>query len=384
MRFLHTGDWHVGRALRGRSRSNEFAAALDQVVDIAVSEDVDVVLVAGDLYDQRAVTAEADTIVFETLIKLFEAGIPVVAVPGNHDSVARLAALSPLLDRIGVTVVSKMKPPEAGGIVEVRGRNGTESALVACLPFVSPRRFSDATQLFDDLSAGYVSFEEGMGDLLGAFAGGFRNDRVNVVLGHMFVSGARPGGGERQITIGADYAVAPAKLPGTAHYIALGHIHRPQAVRAAPAPARYCGSLLQLDFGERDQTKSVVVVDAEPGRRARTKEIEISAGRSLLDVAGTLDELPAIADRVDDAFLRVTVRTDGPVTGIADRVRDILPNALDVRLEYEREEGPRPEMSLRGLEPREQFTAYYADRQGAEPPAELVAAFDRIHDEVTA
>jgi exonuclease SbcD len=382
MRFLHTGDWHVGRGLRGRSRGDEFAAALDEVVGVATSEGVDAVLVAGDLYDQRAVTADADTIVFETLIKLFEAGIPVLAVPGNHDSVARLAALAPLLDRIGVTVVPRMKPPKSGGFVEVPGRNGTESALVACLPFVSPRRFSDATQLFGDLSAGYVSFDEGMGDLLGAFADGFASNRVNVVLGHMFVSGAKPGGGERQVTIGADYAVSPAKLPGTAHYIALGHIHRPQAVRAAPAPTRYCGSLLQLDFGERDQAKSVVIVDAEPGRRARTKEVEISAGRTLLDVAGSIDELPALAGRVGDAYLRVTVRTEGPVPGIADRVREVLPNALDVRLEYESAEGERPEISLRSLEPRDQFAAYYLDRQGAQPPEDLIAAFDRIHDEV--
>lgn len=384
MRFLHTGDWHVGRALRGRSRSDEFAAALGEVVDIGVAEAVDAVLVAGDLYDQRAVTADADTIVFETLIKLHEKGIPVVAIPGNHDSVARLAALTPLLAHVGVTVAPKVRPPGAGGIVEVGARRGTGSALVACIPFVSPRRFSDATQLFGDLAAGYVTFDAGMGDLMGALADGFRSDRVNVVLGHMFVSGAQPGGGERQITIGADYAVSPAKLPGTAHYIALGHIHKPQAVRAAPAPTRYCGSLIQLDFGEREQTKSVVIVDAEPGRRARTNEIKLGAGRKLRDVMGTLDELPALAEASGDAYLRVTVRTDGPVPGIADRVREMLPNALDVRLDYERAEPERPAISLRSLEPRDQFAAYFRDRQGAEPQAELIGAFDRVHDEVTA
>jgi exonuclease SbcD len=318
------------------------------------------------------------------LIRLHEKGIPVVAIPGNHDSVARLAALTPLLAHVGVTVAPKVRPPGAGGIVEVGARRGNGSALVACIPFVSPRRFSDATQLFGDLAAGYVTFDDGMGDLLGAFADGFQSDRVNLVLGHMFVSGAKPGGGERQITIGADYAVSPAKLPGTAHYIALGHIHRPQAVRAAPAPTRYCGSLIQLDFGEREQMKSVVIVDAEPGRRARTNEIKLGAGRELRDVTGTLDELPALAGAAGEAYLRVTVRTDGPVPGIADRVREMLPNALDVRLDYERAVPERPAISLRSLEPRDQFAAYFRDRQGAAPPAELIGAFDRVHDEVTA
>ena len=381
MRLLHTGDWHVGRTIRGRSRDDEFAGALDEVVAIAIDEGVDVVVVAGDIYDQRAVTPEADRLVFNALLRLNAAGIPVVAVPGNHDSAARLEALAPLVERIGVSLVCRMRPPAAGGAVTVPARDGSHSACIACLPFVSPRRFSSATQLFADVSAGYVEFDQGMGDLLAAYAGAFEENAVNIVLGHMFVSGAQPGGGEREITIGADFAVSPGRLPATANYIALGHIHRPQAVRGAPGPARYCGSLIQLDFGEKDQDKSVVIVDALPGRRAQTRAVPITSGRRLTDVSGTLDELAALAPRVGDAYLRANVKVDHPVPGIADRVRALLPNVLDVRLDYEREEGEvRP--TLRGLQPSEQFIAYYRDHHGTEPAEELLAAFARIYEEV--
>jgi DNA repair protein SbcD/Mre11 len=381
MRLLHTGDWHVGRSIRGRSREDEFAGALDEIVGIATDEKVDLVLIAGDVYDQRAAPAEADRLVFDALLRLSSAGIPVVAVPGNHDSAARLEALAPLLDRIAVSLVCRMRPPEQGGAVTVPARDGTHAARISCLPFVSPRHFSSATQLFDDVSAGYVDFDKGIGDLLAAYENAFDNDAVNIVLGHMFVNGAIPGGGEREITIGADFAITPARLPATANYVALGHIHKPQAVRGAPAPARYCGSLIQLDFGERDQDKSVVIVDAVPGRRAQTREIAITSGRRLTDVSGTLDELESLAPRVGDAYLRATVNVDHPIPGIADRVREILPNVLDVRLEYEREQTEvRP--TLRGLEPSEQFIAYYKDHHGTSPSGELMTAFDRVFEEV--
>ena len=89
MRFLHTADWHVGRTIRGRSRADEFAAALDEVVAIAVEERVDAVLLAGDVYEHRAPGPEADELVFDAFVRLHEAGIRIVEIPGNHDSAAR-------------------------------------------------------------------------------------------------------------------------------------------------------------------------------------------------------------------------------------------------------------------------------------------------------
>src|SRR5438093_2282847 len=148
MRLLHTADWHVGRAIRGRSRGEEFADALAEVVGIAVAESVDAVLIAGDLYDHRSPAPEADALVFEALVRLHEARIPVVAIPGNHDSALRLEALSKLLRPIDVTVVPRVVPPQDGSLVELPSRDGSEGALVSCVPFVPERRFGDAATLF--------------------------------------------------------------------------------------------------------------------------------------------------------------------------------------------------------------------------------------------
>ncbi len=380
MRFLHTSDWHVGRAIRGRSRTEEFAAALEEVVAIAVDENVDVVLLAGDVYEHRAPSPEADALVFDAFLRLRDAGIRVVAIPGNHDSALRMEALGRLLRPIGVEVAPRIRPPSGGGIVEVPSRDGTQVADVACIPFVPERRFGDAAALFDAGETWYQSYAQGMGDLLGAMTAGFTPGRVQIVLGHLFTDGVlvTPGGGERELTIGIAYAVPPSRLPGTVSYVALGHVHMPQAVKGSPAPARYAGSLLQLDFGEAGQRKSVSVVEAAPGRPAKVTEVPLSSGRGLADVRGTLDEVIARGRELGDAFLRAFVSTDGPVPGIADRVREELPNALDVHLVYERVDHEPPGEPVSSLHPRDQFVAYFRQQHGAEPPEPILEAFDEV------
>src|SRR5438093_12178541 len=115
MRLLHTGDWHVGKRLRGRSRDDETVAALAQLVEMAGDARVDAVLVAGDVYEHRTVAPEADEIVFEALIRLRETGASVVLIPGNHDSWQRWEALAKLLSPLGILTVPRVIRPEAGG-----------------------------------------------------------------------------------------------------------------------------------------------------------------------------------------------------------------------------------------------------------------------------
>ncbi|CAN5624255.1 exonuclease SbcCD subunit D [soil metagenome] len=384
MRFLHTGDWHVGRTIRGRSRLEEFATCLDAVVDVARDEGVDAVLLSGDIYDQHSVSPESDRMIFDTLLRFNALDVAVIAVPGNHDSAPRLEAFAPLLERVGTRVVVKPLRPAEGGIVTIGSRDGSETALVACVPFVSPRRFSSATEVFEDMATGYVNFDDNMGKLLAAYAREFRGDAVNIVLGHMFISGAQPGGSEREITIGSEFAVSPSRLPATAAYVALGHIHKAQRVEGASGQARYCGSLLQLDFGERGQDKSVVVVEVSASKPARTKEVPIDGGRRLLRLDATLDELDSLGQSVGDAYLRVDLALPGPVPGIADIVRAKLPNALDIRLVLPSGGDGAPSQSLRGLAPRDQFSSYYLSAHGTELPEHLSDAFDKVYEDVTA
>jgi exonuclease SbcD len=219
--------------------------------------------------------------------------------------------------------------------------------------------------------------------LIEALCAAFDPSKCSVLAAHLYVSGAVPAGSERALTIGDLFAVAPQALPSTAQYVALGHVHRPQRVPGAGAPARYAGSLLQLDFGEAGQDKSLVVVELEPGKPAQIEEVVFVAGRKLMDMRGTLDELEQHRDSVDDAYLRVFLVCDRPQAGLGDQVRELLPNALEVRLEYERDESEAGRIDMKTLTPRELFERYYRERHSADAETELLDLFDRLLDEVT-
>lgn len=385
MRLLHTSDWHVGKTIRERDRSAEFASVLEEVVAIAKDQRVDGVLLSGDVFEHRSPRPEAERLVYDTFARLHAEGMPVVVIAGNHDSPLRWSAMRGLLARLGIIVVTEVAPPQEGTVVELPSRDGKEAALVACVPFVTERYFGNATRLFAGAENWPQDHAEGMGQLLAAMALAFRPDRVNVMIAHLFAAGAALGSGEMPMTITFDYSVPPARLPGTASYIGLGHIHRPQHITASPSPTYYAGSLLQLDFGEKEQAKSVRIVDASAGKPAKVTEIKLTAGRRLVDLSGTLDDIKQAAATAGDAYLRIRVETEGPVPGISDQIRQLLPNAVDVRPMYEHAPELTEERStLMSLQPREQYAAFYRSKYKTDASPEVLSLFDELQAAVEA
>ena len=173
MRFLHTGDWHVGKAIRGRSRMDEFEKALDQVVEIAVDQRVDAVLHAGDLYEHRTAAPDADALVFETLLRLHAAGIPVVGDPREPRLLAAARGV-----RRAAEGGERRHGGEGAAAGRGRDRRGRRPATGprpcwwrACRSFPE-RRFASSVELFDSTEAWFQSYAEGMGLLLDAMAEG--------------------------------------------------------------------------------------------------------------------------------------------------------------------------------------------------------------------
>ncbi len=228
--------------------------------------------------------------------------------------------------------------------------------------------------------------------MLAMLAQGFQTTTVNVLMAHLLVDGARVGGGERALHLGQIYAVTPQQLPDTAQYIALNHLHRPQRIATA-SWTEYSGSPLQLDFGEVDQAKRVVLVEARPGRPAEVRSVPLTRGRRLLDVGGTLEELLARVDDLRGAFLRVELRAPRPEPGLAARVREILRGALDVRCSYteappqpaggDRAEPEEPGSAEgRTLDPATRLRAFYRQTRGAELPESIATLFTQLYEEV--
>ncbi len=390
MRFLHTGDWHLGKALRHHRRDEEFQAVLWEVLDIARYERVDCLLVAGDVFDSVSPPPEAERLAFEFFRELAGAGIPAIIIGGNHDHPKRMDAFGRVLELVGIRVLGEAVPPSRGGIVHLRSRDGEEAATVALMPWVSERR----ARTFEALASGegMAEYAEKVSQFMATLAEHFRDDTANVLLAHVMVDGALVGGeaaGERPLHIGRTYAVPPQRLP-KADYVALGHVHRYQRVKNSPTPAVYAGSLLQLDFGEEGQTKGVIIAEVEPGRGlTRLEQVPLGKVRQLRTV-GRPEQPLLLAEALKlgagadlrDAYLRLYVRVDQPSPGLAQQVREAVPNAVEVVPVYDR----RDEVSRRRLEhltPAQLLALYHCEAYGSAPSEELLSLFQRLWDEVT-
>ncbi len=381
MRFLHTGDWHVGKTLRGKSRAEEHRQVLAEIADIARARKVDIVLVAGDLFDGSAPGPEAEEIVYRALLDLSRSSEWVVVISGNHDNPRRLEAVEPLMRLTNIRVLAKPARPSEGGVLALQTKVG--AATIGLLPFLSQRSIVKA----DDLMSKEASQHQGdyaeratrvIEHLCSAAP---PPSTVQVLLAHAMVYGGVLGGGERQAHTIFEYSVPATAFPGSLHYAALGHLHRAQKLPAA-CPAWYSGSPLQLDFGETDDVKSVNLIEAEPDRPAEVEVVPLRSGRRLRRVKATLGELERLAPELGDAYLRVEVSA-APSPGLADKVREILPNAVDVVIAGRAREAeePQPERNL-ARSPRELFAEYLKER--GDDDARVRALFDELLDQVHA
>ena len=372
MRFLHTGDWHVGKTLRGRSRADEHRAVLGEIAGIADDRKVDAVLVAGDLFDTAAPGPESEAIVYEILLNLARERT-VIVIAGNHDNPNRFHAVKPLLGLGNVIALPRVARLEEGGVVEVSSSIG-ERARVVLLPFVSQRGIVKAESLMtQDADQHAGAYAERLQTVLARLCGTADPTAVNLVLAHAMVHGGAMGGGERSAHTVFQYSIPTTAFPADYHYVALGHLHRAQELPGA-CPLHYSGSPLQLDFGETEDAKGVNVVEATPGQPATVEQVPLSAGRKLRRVSGTMATLREFAGSAGDDFLLVEVQ-ESPRAGLADDVRELLPNAVEVRVRAA-EGGPAEARTRRGRAPQELFHDYLEER--GETDDRVEALFDEL------
>ncbi|MDT7663204.1 MAG: repair protein SbcD/Mre11, partial [Pseudonocardiales bacterium] len=281
MRFLHTSDWHVGKTLKGRSRLDEQRDVLREIVQIARAQQPDAVLIAGDLYDSAAPSAGAQRLVIDALMALAGTGAEVLAIAGNHDHAATLDAYRALAGAAGITLIGSVRPADRGGVIRFRARSSGEPVVVAALPFLSQRYAVKAAELVGQTPAQNAGgYDQMVRDVLGTLTAEFADDSVNLVMAHLTVTGGAFGGGERAAQSIFEYHVPASIFPPEAHYVALGHLHRRQAL-PAPCPVHYCGAPLAVDFGEQDNTSVLCLVEASPGLPAKVTDIPLTAGRRL-------------------------------------------------------------------------------------------------------
>ncbi|MFG1604129.1 exonuclease SbcCD subunit D [Actinoplanes sp. NPDC049265] len=374
MRILHTSDWHVGKVLKGQNREEEHKQVLAEVIAIAEREQPDLVLVSGDLYDTAAPAPASTRLVTRALSALRRTGAEVVAIGGNHDNGPALDALRPWAEAAGITVRGSVSGNPEDLLIK-----GDGWQLVA-VPFLSQRYAIRAAEMYE-LSAAETqqTYADHLARLIAHLSASFdQPGLVNLLTAHLTVVGASTGGGEREAHTIMGYAVPATIFPTNAHYVALGHLHRAQQV-VGPAPVRYCGSPLAIDFGEEENVCGVSIVDVSADKAARVRDVPVTSAKVLRTVRGTLEQLSKV--NLPEAWLRVFVR-ETPRAGLREDVQELLPNALEVRIDPDMVPDRKNTQAQRqGRTPRQLFGDYLDSRgTGEDGVREL---FDEIYDEVS-
>lgn len=398
MRILHTADWHLGRTLEGRSRQEEHEAFVDELCAMVREERIDLVLIAGDVFDTGNPSAAAEELYCDALARLGENGRrAVVVIAGNHDSPDRLTAVQALAQRHGATMFGypyddpgvytpgpdRVQRVAAGpGWAELTVPGVDHSAVVLALPYPSESRLRKLiadTLGEEELQRSYSDQVKGW---LGAAAGRFRPDAVRLVTSHLYMAGGVESDVvERPIQMGGAYTVHPGAVPETAQYVALGHLHRPQEIHGTAAVTRYSGSPISFSFNETGYVKGVTVVEVEPRDPApRVRHVPISAGRPLVRwVAedGLAQVERWVAEGKDPtAWISLEVHTEHPLTlEQVHRLRAMRPELVHIRavLPAEAEAAATAEPQRLGVD--EQFVRFYSQVRGGPPAPELVRLF---------
>lgn len=290
MKILHTADWHIGKKLHKHDLAPDFDLFIDWLCNTIVSNQVEILLVSGDIFDLANPSSEARKQYYRALMQLKKLHCRLILTGGNHDSPAMLDAPRDILRELDMHVIGGLPGNLEEVILPITGKSGGVEVVIAALPFL---RDSDLR------TAGEGNTYE---DRLEAVRKGIQNTFAMaseickqqypgipaIAMGHLFAAGSETSESEREIQIGNQAAFNALQFGDYFNYIALGHIHKPQRVKAA-VPAFYSGSPLPLSFSERKDEKRVLLIDTAIDFEPTI--IKVPAFRSLLKIGGTLEEL---------------------------------------------------------------------------------------------
>lgn len=408
MRILHTSDWHLGRNLEHISRIDEQHEFIDCLCKIVEEQDVNMVLVAGDVFDAYTPPAAAEELFYDAMDRLSRGGKrAVIVIAGNHDDPERLCAASPLAYKNGIILLGypysdagayknagayrtgeNINIVDSGpGWLEICLPGFSYHAVIIALPYPSEARLQELLAREADEGILQKAYSEKIGAIFSTLGRKFRGDTVNLAVGHFFLRSGKESESERTLQVGGAMTVDPQVLPSNAHFVAIGHLHRPQQIKEAPCPTFYSGSPLAYSFSEADYSKAVYIIDAVPGEKAKIQELYIDCGKPLRRWVADQGIGQAIRwceeGRDRNAWVDLEIAADRALTTEEQkRLRDLHPGIINIRPKLKAE---TVELSnIQGREGRkieELFRDFYKYRMGLEISDELMGAFIEIVNE---
>ena len=333
MRLLHTSDWHLGQHFMGKSRQEEHQKFVNWLLQQVEEQQVDAILIAGDIFDTGAPPSYAREIYNQLIVSLHDAGTQLVVLAGNHDSVATLGESRQLLARLGAHVIPAMTDSLEDQLLVLKNRKGEPATLLCAVPFIRPRDIvqSEAGQSAEEKRLNLQQAIQEHYLKLHEYAitrqAQYPYPLPIITTGHLTTVGTSASESVREIFIGSLEALPTQNFP-PADYIALGHIHRPQKV-GGKEHIRYCGSPIPLSFDELGHDKEVLLVDLDY-QGVNVTALRVPRFQPLASITGTLEELAAAirkaAEQVEPGqtvWLEITVKADHYLADLQSRIQQM-------------------------------------------------------------
>ncbi|OEF99039.1 hypothetical protein BHF71_02295 [Vulcanibacillus modesticaldus] len=400
MRLLHTSDWHLGKSLEGRDRKDEQIKVMDEICHIADEENIDLVLIAGDIYQTVNPPAWAENLFYETLHRLNNNGERgVVVISGNHDQPERIRAANPLADKQGIYLIglpsdqiypsiyqldNKVYTINAGsGWLELALPKAKQSTLISVLPYPSESRlgqlFSNSLDIKEIRSAYSIYIKKWFEKQQSLF----KPETINLAISHLFVQGGITSESEIEIQVGGAYTVVPEHIPDFYHYVALGHLHRAQDVKGTRSLTRYAGSPLAYSFSEANHKKSVTIIEINPNETVQTKEILLQSGKPLIQkkIKNGIEELEKWIENEakNPAWIDLELHLPNPLSiEEIGRIRKMHEGLVNIRVITPELEKSMELIEISSKHPIELFEKFYEHKTGAKPRKEVLELFNEI------
>lgn len=318
MRLLHTADWHLGRLFHNLSLLDDQRHVLNQLIEIIDREKVDVVLIAGDIYDRSVPPSAAVTLLDEVLHALCEVRkLPVIMISGNHDGAERLRFGARHLRQAGLHILSDLSDFATPVTLNIAG----VEVDVFGIPYADPEHVRS-------------HFKVDVRDFDGAHR--YLVERIDeqrhptrrcILMSHCFVDGGSASDSERPLTLGGAESVAWEPMQGF-DYVALGHLHGPQY--RGGEHIRYSGSILKYSFSEARQNKGVTLVDIDASGVTQLQQRRLIPSREVRVLEGEIDALIAQGktDEKADDYLLVRLTDRYAILDPMGKLREVYPNVL--------------------------------------------------------
>ncbi len=372
MKILHTSDWHIGKRLFSRERLDEQAEVLDEITAICETENIELVLIAGDIFDTYTPSAEAEELFFEKVKNLAGNDRAVLIISGNHDDGVRLSAAAPLAERQGIFIVGnarreislaetqrRTRPISSGKGYAVFENGAGERIFVSTLPYPNEARFKEEKS--------ELSYVEQMQRWIAQGVAENVDNLPSVFMSHLFVAGGAVSEGEREIDLGGARAIPVEALPAC-DYIALGHLHKKQHM--GKGHCYYSGSPLQYAFDEVAD-KSVKIFDLTKEGISALKDVPLTKGKKLIRLeADGVEAALALLGQYPNNHIELRLFLTEPLASQDAAALAANENLVSLLAEV-RTDDTLQFQSRKGLSDEELFDAFYKANYGVEPKAEI-------------